>query len=133
MSETRASRPRLVSVNGDGTDEAGGPRGADSSRFAAGPAPRRLLWLLVVLVIAALAGLAAQTVRNRALQDENAALVGELFATRSALDAYVARFAEVRRSLDGLRTQVDQLDALVSVDPLAAAPEAAAETAAPGD
>jgi hypothetical protein len=86
-----------------------------------------------VLVIVAVAGLAAQTVRTRTLEAENAALAGELFATRSALDAYVARFAEVRLSLDGLRAQVEQLDALVSADPLAPAPDAAPETAVPGD
>jgi uncharacterized protein HemX len=130
MSDTRSSRPRLVSVNGDGAEKAPEP---SPSAAPAGTAPRRLLWLLVVLVIVAVAGLAAQTVRTRTLEAENAALAGELFATRSALDAYVARFAEVRLSLDGLRAQVEQLDALVSADPLAPAPDAAPETAVPGD
>ena len=126
MSDARPTRPRLVSVNGDGAEKAPDP---SPSAAAAGTAPRRLLWLLVALVIVAVAGLGAQTVRTRALQAENAVLAGELFTTRSALDAYVARFAEVRLSLDGLRAQVEQLDALVSADPLAPA----AEVAVPGD
>jgi hypothetical protein len=99
------------------------PPAGEASESASGPAPQRVFWLLVVLSIALLAGLVAQTLRAGALQDANEALTGELFATRSALDAYVARFAEVRESIDGLQVQLEHLDALVSADPLAPPPE----------
>jgi uncharacterized protein HemX len=137
MSDANSPRPRLVSVSDDPADEAGGSPAAEAPGSAAGKAPRRLLWVLAVLVIAAVVGLVAQTLRTRTLQAENEALVGELFATRSALDAYVARFAEVRDSIEGLQAQLTELDSLVSEDPLArVVPETGAETGAadvPGD
>jgi hypothetical protein len=48
----------------------------------------------------------------------------------------VTRFADVRDSIAGLQAQIEQLDALVSTDPLAPAPEPAAgpeAAAAPQD
>ena len=119
MPDADASRPRLVSV---GEESAESPA-AEGSEAASGRTPRRVLWLLVVLSIALVAGLVAQTLRVQALQQENEALTGELFAARSALDAYATRFAEVRESVDGLLARFEELDALVSADPLAPPPE----------
>jgi hypothetical protein len=123
MPDGDSSRPRLVSVGDDRAAKDAAPQAADASESADRPSSRRLLWLLAVLALAALAGLVAQTQRARTLQGENVALSGELFATRTALDAYVARFAEVRESIDGLQAQLEQLDVLVSGDPLAPPPE----------
>jgi uncharacterized protein HemX len=125
-SDGDGSRPRLVSVS----DDHAPPPAAEASEPAGRPASRWLLWLLAVLALAALAGLVAQTQRARMLQGENDALSGELFATRTALDAYVARFAEVRESIDGLQVQLEQLDALVSGDPLAPPSGAVSDPAA---
>jgi hypothetical protein len=122
VSDPDSTRPRLVSV-GEGTGrESAEPAAAEAPEPASGPAPRRLLWLLVVLSIALLAGLVVQTLRAGSLREANEALSGELFATRAALDAYVDRFAEIRESIGGLQLQLQQLDALVSADPLAPAP-----------
>jgi uncharacterized protein HemX len=121
-------------VGEDYAENAGKPPAADASDSASGSAPRRVFWLVVVLSIAAIAGLLVQTQRFRASQEENARLTGELFATRSALDAYVTRFAAVRESVDGLQAQFEKLDALVSWDPLAPEPESETEpTAESGD
>jgi hypothetical protein len=114
-------------------EEPAEPPAAEASESASGPIPRRALWLLVVLSIALLAGLVAQTLRAGALQDANEALTGELFATRSALDAYVSRFTEVRESIDGLQVQLEQLDALVSADPLAPPPGPESEAGPTGE
>ena len=126
MADPDASRPRLVSVGEDHEEPAESPA-AEGSEAASGRTPRRVFWLLVVLSIALVAGLVAQTLRVQALQQENEELTGELFATRSALDAYAARFAEVRESVDGLLAQFKELDALVSADPLAPPPESPTE------
>jgi len=104
------------------------PPAAEAPESASGPAPRRLLWLLVALSIALLAGLVAQTLRAGSLREANEALTGELFATRSALNAYVERFAEVRQSIDGLQVQLERLDALVSADPLEPLPDSESES-----
>jgi hypothetical protein len=128
VSDPDSSRPRLVSVGEDYEEKPAEAPAAEASDSASGPMPRRVLWLLVVLSIAVMVGLVAQTLRARALQQANEVLTGELFATRSALDAYVARFAEVRESIDGLQTQLEQLDALVSADPLAPPPGSELET-----
>ena len=137
MSDANSSQPRLVSVSDDPANEAGGGAAAEASGSAARAMPRRLFWVLAVLAIAAIVGLVAQTLRTRALQTENDALVGELFAARSALDAYVARFAEVRGSIEGLQAQLAELGSLVGEDPLARiVPETGAERGAadaPGD
>ena len=91
-----------------------------------------LAWLLVALVVVAAAGLVVQTQRAGELQGAVELLEGELFTTRTALDAYEARFDEVRDSVGSLQAQLEQLNALVSADPLAdpladpAAPDAAA-------
>jgi len=123
VSDPDSSRPRLVSVGEGCRGEPAQPAAAEAPESASGPAPRRVLWLLVALSIALLAGLVAQTLRAGSLREANEALTGELFATRSALDAYVDRFAEVRESIDGLQVQLQQLDALVSADPLAPPPD----------
>ena len=133
MSDPDSSRPRLVSLGEDYGEEPAEAPAAEASESASGPIPRRTLWLLVVLSIALLAGLVAQTLRAGALRDANEALTGELFATRSALDAYVERFAEVRESIDGLQVQLEQLDALVSADPLVPPPGPESETEPAGE
>jgi len=130
MSDGNPSRPRLVNVDDNRAEKAARPPAADASESVSRPVPRRFFWLLVVLAIAATAGLVAQTLRVGALQGENEVLAGELFTTRSALDAYVARFAEVRESIDGLQAQIEQLDSLVSADPLAPPPEPESESGA---
>ena len=131
MSDTDSPRPQLVSVSDDPADEAGRSPPPEAPGSAAGAAPRRLFWVLAVLAIAAIVGLVAQTLRARALQTENDALVGEIFATRSALDAYVTRFAEVRQSIEGLQAQLTELGSLVGEDPLArVVSETGAETGA---
>ena len=63
-------------------------------------------------------GLVTQGVRLQALQRKNSELSGELFTARTALEAYVARFTEVRESIGGLQEKIDELEALVSADPL---------------
>ena len=90
--------------------------------------------LLGLLLVAAVVGLLVQQSRVQALQGQNDALAGELFTARSALDAYGARFAEVRESVEGLQGQLEQLGLLVNADPLQAAPEPGAEpVAGPAD
>ena len=135
MSDPDSSRPRLVSVDGERAQEPEQPAVEEASDSASGLTARRGFWLLVAIALAATAGLAYQTLNAQALQDRNEALAGELFATRSALDAYVGRFADVKDSIAGLQAQIEQLDALVSTDPLAPAPEPTAgpEAAAPQD
>ena len=127
MPDPDASRPRLVSV-GEGSEDPGESPAAEGSEAASGRTPKRILWLLAVLSIALLAGLVAQTLRVQALEQENEELTGELFATRSALDAYADRFAEVRESVDALLAQFEELDALVNSDPLAPPPESPTES-----
>jgi uncharacterized protein HemX len=122
-----ASRPRLVSVGEEPEKPAESPA-AEGSEAASGRTSKRVLWLLAVLSIAVLAGLVAQTLRVQSLQQENEELTGELFATRSALDAYAARFAEVRQSVDALLVQFEKLDALVNSDPLTPPPETPTES-----
>ena len=131
MSDPDSSRPRLVSVGADHEEEPAEALAAEASDSASGPMSRRVRWLLVVLAIAVMAGLLAQTLRARALQRANEELTGELFTTRSALDAYVTRFAEVRESIGGLQAQLEQLDALVSADPLTPLPGSESETEPP--
>jgi hypothetical protein len=84
-----------------------------------------LFWLLLALFIAASAGLVVQTQHAGELQGTIEALEGELFTTRSALDAYEVRFGEVRDSVASLQAQLERLNALVNADPLS-------EPAAPG-
>ena len=64
----------------------------------------------------------------RELRQTVSALEGELFTTRTALDAYELRFSEVRDSVGSLKAQLEQLNALVNADPLAepAAPDSPA-------
>ena len=86
--------------------------------------------MLGILLVAAVVGLLVQQSRVQDLRGQNDVLVGELFTARSALDAYGARFIEVRESVEGLQAQLQQLDLLVNADPLEAAPE---PIAAPAD
>jgi uncharacterized protein HemX len=117
VSDTDSSRPRLVSIANDPPDHpAQGPGEAPAAET--GPSGRRTIGLLVALLIAAVLGLVTQGVRLQALQRKNSELSGELFTARTALEAYVARFTEVRESIGGLQEKIDELEALVSADPL---------------
>jgi len=136
MSDAKRDRPRLVAVRGSADEPHAAPSDADRVG-ASDPAGRGwLFWLLVALVVAASAGLVVQTQRAGEFQGTIDTLEGELFTTRPALDAYEARFEEVRDSVGGLRTQLEQLNALVNADPLAEPAEPAepvAEDPAPAD
>jgi len=111
MADAEPHRPRLVSVGGDAPGAAAeGPAGESSGG--------RAVWLLALLLVAAILGLVAQGVRVQALRAENAELNGQLFTARTALEAYGARFAEVRQSIGGLQEKIAELEALVSADPL---------------
>jgi len=128
VSDPDSTRPRLVSV-GEGRGETPAEPPAEEAPESASETPsRRVYWLLVALSIALLAGLVGQTLRAGSLKEANEELTGELFAARSALEAYAARFAEVRESINGLQAQLEQLDALVSSDPLAPPPPAGSDT-----
>jgi uncharacterized protein HemX len=129
MSDSNRTRPHLVAV-GDPASEASetAPEevrsGDDSGRGAA-------FWLLVALALAVTVGLVIQTQRAGELEGTIAALEGELFTTRTALDAYEARFEEVRDSVGSLQAQLEALNALVNADPLEVAPEAPADAVSP--
>ena len=131
MSDAKHPRPHLVAV-GDSTDEPSVAAPAED-RATASESPGRgwLFWLLVALVVVAAAGLVVQTQRAGELQGAVELLEGELFTTRTALDAYEARFDEVRDSVGSLQAQLEQLNALVNADPLSepAASSAATEAA----
>jgi uncharacterized protein HemX len=132
MSDTKLTRPHLVAI-GDSANEPSAEPPAEGPVQASEPSGRGLLfWLLVALFVAASSGLVLQTQRAGELQGTVEALEGQLFTTRTALDAYEVRFEEVRDSVGSLQTQLEQLNALVNADPLAepAAPDAATEAAA---
>jgi hypothetical protein len=127
MSDPDQTRPHLVAVG----DPAGDAPDATPDETSGEPTGRgAAFWLLVALALAMTAGLVVQTQRAGELAGTIEALEGELFTTRTALDAYQARFDEVRDSVGGLRAQLEALNALVNADPLAdplaeASPEAA--------
>ena len=128
MSDAKPTRPHLVAI-GDSANEPSAAPPAEGPAQASEPSGRgSLFWLLVALVVAASAGLIVQTQRAGELQGTVEVLEGELFTTRTALDAYQVRFDEVRDSVGSLQAQLERLNALVSADPLAdpAAPDAAA-------
>lgn len=112
MPDPKPSRPRLVNLNQDANE--GAPPAQKPARVSRGP----VFWLLVALTVVAAIGFAMQTERVRVLQSSNAALEGELFSVRTALTAYTDRFAVVRDTVAGLRSQIDALNALVSEDPV---------------
>ena len=125
MSDAKDTRPHLVAVADSAKEPAAAPPEGDRAD-ASEPSGRGWpFWLLLVLVIAASAGLVVQTQHAGELQGTIEALEGELFTTRTALDAYQVRFDEVRDSVGSLQAQLEQLNALVNADPLA-------EPAAPG-
>ncbi|MBW2288112.1 MAG: hypothetical protein JRG90_09860 [Deltaproteobacteria bacterium] len=129
MSDAKPTRPHLVAIGDSSNEPSVAPPAADR---ASEPAGRGVLfWLLVALVVAASAGLVVQMQRAGELQGTVAELEGELFTTRTALDAYEVRFDEVRDSVGSLQAQLEQLNALVNADPLAepAAADAATEAA----
>jgi len=122
MADPTSPRPRLVSVNGD--------RGETPAEAAPPTAPataepmvrRRLLWLVLALTLVTALSLALQVEKVRSLEARNAVLAGELFTARTALEAYSTRFAEVRQTVGGLQAQLEQLNALVSEDPVTREP-----------
>ncbi len=119
MSDAKPTRPHLVAI-GDSANEPSAEPPAEGPAQASEPSGRgSLFWLLVALVVAASAGLIVQTQRAGELQGTVEVLEGELFTTRTALDAYEVRFDEVRDSVGSLQAQLEQLNALVSADPLA--------------
>jgi uncharacterized protein HemX len=129
MSDAKPTRPHLVAIGDRPNEHSVAPPAADPGSE---PAGRGLLfWLLVAVAVAASAGLVVQMQRAGELRGTVAALEGELFTTRTALDAYEVRFDEVRDSVGGLQAQLEQLNALVNADPLAepAAADAATEAA----
>jgi len=138
MSDAKRTRPHLVPV-GDAAD-GGSPAPPAADPAPAGDSTARgwQFWLLLALAVAALAGLVVQTQHAGELEETVGALEGELFTARTALDAYQVRFDEVRDSVGSLRAQLEQLNALVTQDPLAASaepspPDAAAGAAAVGE
>jgi hypothetical protein len=131
MSDADHTRPHLVAV-GDAANEAiEGPSSEDQAQAFDATGRGWLFWLLVVLLLAVSAGLVIQTQHAGDLRGTVEVLEGELFTTRTALDAYGVRFDEVRDSVGSLQAQLEQLNALVNADPLAEAAEAASAEAAP--
>jgi len=123
MSDTRPKPPHLASVPDPSADAS---RDADTAAAtgestAAEPAesPRSgaFFWFLVVVALGSLIAFAYQSQRVLALESTNAVLAGELYSTRTALDAYTERFSAVRETVAGLNAQLDALNALVSEDP----------------
>jgi hypothetical protein len=132
MSDAKHPHPHLAAV-GDSTDEPSvAPPAEDRAKASESPGRGWLFWLLVGLVVVAAAGLVVQTQRAGELQGAVELLEGELFTTRTALDAYEARFDEVRDSVGSLRAQLEQLNALVNADPLSE-PAASGEAAISGE
>jgi hypothetical protein len=131
MSDANHTRPHLAAV-GDAANEAiTGPSSEDRAQAFEAPGRGWLFWLLVVLLFAVSAGLVIQTQHAGELRGTVEVLEGELFTTRTALDAYEARFDEVRDSVGSLKAQLEQLNALVNADPLAESAESASAEAAP--
>ena len=129
MSDADRTRPHLVAVGDSEGEPPAAPPDDGSAPESGGRGP--LFWLLSVLAIAAFVGLVVQTQRAGELQGTIEALEGELFTTRTALDAYESRFDEVRHSVGSLQAQLEQLSALVSADPAAEEPLSAAGADAP--
>jgi uncharacterized protein HemX len=126
MSDAKGPRPHLIAVGDPANEPATAPPTADRAQASAPTGRGLIFWLLVALFVAASAGLVIQTQHAGELQGTVEALEGELFTTRTALDAYEVRFGEVRESVGSLQAQLEQLNALVNADPLA-------ETGAPPD
>jgi hypothetical protein len=130
MSDANHTRPHLVAV-GDAANEAiAGSSSEDPAQVFDATGRGWLFWLLVVLLLAVSAGLVIQTQHAGELRGTVQALEGELFTTRTALDAYEVRFDEVRDSVGSLQAQLEQLNALVNADPLAESAEAAESASA---
>ena len=121
MADPTSSRPRLVSVNGDRRDSPAEIAPSDAQETAEPTVRRRLLWLVLALTLAVAVWLLLQFEKVRSLEAKNAVLAGELFTARTALEAYSARFVEVRATVGGLQLQLEQLSALVSEEPVAPA------------
>jgi uncharacterized protein HemX len=132
MSDAKLTRPHLVAIGDAANEPSAAPPAEDRAHASESSGRGALFWLLVALVVAASAGLVVQTQHAGELQGTVAALEGELFTTRTALDAYEVRFDEVRDSVGSLQAQLEQLNALVNADPLAepVAPDAVTEAAA---
>jgi len=129
MPEPTPSRPRLVSVGGDTGAEPPAP--PEAKRPGSSGVSRGLFLLLAALALLTGIGLYIQGEKVRTLSRENAALTGELFTARSALEAYAGRFSEVRESVAGLQARLAELGDLVSEDPVTGAPAAPRAEAAP--
>jgi hypothetical protein len=119
MSDAKHTRPHLVAVGDPAKEASAAPPTEDRASASESSGRGWLFWLLVVGLIASSAGLVVQTQHAGELQGAIETLEGELFTTRTALDAYEVRFGEVRDSVGSLKTQLEQLSALVSADPLA--------------
>jgi len=125
MSDKPSNPPHLVSVPHPDSEAA-----AESETTEATPErPGRgaLFWIVVAVALFSLIGHAYQSQRLVDLRAANAALAGELYSTRAALDAYTDRFSAVRDTVAGLNAQIDALNALVAEEP-----EAATAAPAPG-
>lgn len=135
MSDAKHNRPHLVAIGDPANESSAAPPAQDPANVNESSGRGWLFWLLVVGLIASSVGLAVQTQHAGELQGAVETLEGELFTTRTALDAYEVRFGEVRDSVGSLKTQLEQLNALVSADPLAetVAPVSGAETAVSGE
>jgi uncharacterized protein HemX len=129
MSDPKHTGPHLVAVRDPSADSepAAAPAGVEVGATGRGG----WFWLLAAVAAVALVGLVVQTQRAGELAGRNEELAGELFTARTALDAYGQRFEEVRASVGGLQAEIEQLNALVSADPLAAAPAAEADPSGP--
>jgi len=108
------SKPKLVAV-----DSAPGVSAPDRT-----PRQRRRwtdlgvgFWLLVVIAVAAVMIIAAQTRRLDRLSAQVGSLEAELSAAQGALRGYESRFGEIRESVGDLRAQLGELEALVEQPP----------------
>jgi hypothetical protein len=136
MVDPTSPRPRLVSVNGDRSDPPTEPVPPEAPKDGQPMVRRRLLWLVLALTLLTAIALVLQAEKVRSLTARNAELAGELFTARSALEAYAARFVEVRETVGGLQAQLEQLSVLVNEDPVtreSVAPAAGADPATPSD
>jgi len=121
MSDAKNTGPHLVAVADRTSEPAPAASVEDRPNTDESSGRGWLFWLLVALVVASSAGLVVQTQHAGELQGAVEMLEGELFTTRTALDAYEVRFGEVRDSVGSLQAQLEQLNALVNADPLAEA------------
>jgi len=74
-------------------------------------------WLLAVLLLIAVVGVAFQTNRVDELSGQVEGLQTELSTTRAALNGYESRFTEIRASVLDLRSQLGELETLVEGRP----------------